>query len=193
MAFLDLHEGILDEFSAAAERYDYSSFAAAAQVRALQKRHEWIDAQCERERVRRAMVRRHRLAHREPCPSCGGPVTRDAAGDRTRGAPVPTYCSRKCMRAAVWRRYLEKNGDPRKKRAEAVQKILPPSSPKSRAAIMREFYERHPDAQKDYETKRREKIATDAEYAARHRANAAKRARACRARKRSQKARSEAA
>ena len=184
MTFLNLHEGILDEFSHAAARYDYSSFAAAAQVRALQKRHEWIDAQCERERVRRAMVRRHRLAHRDPCPTCGGPVTRDAAGDRTRGAPVPTYCSRKCMRAAVWRRYVERHGDPRKKRAELARKMLPPSpAPKSRAAIMRAFYERHPDAQKDYETKRREKIATDAEYAARHRANAARRMRAWRARR----------
>jgi hypothetical protein len=57
-------------------------------------------------RAKRQGARLVRALSRPPCPHCGGPVTRGEVVPR--GRKLPTYCSKKCMRAAIWKRYITK-------------------------------------------------------------------------------------
>jgi hypothetical protein len=55
---------------------------------------------------KRRAARVERARSRPPCPPCGQVVTRGEVVDR--GRKLPKYCTRKCMRAAVWARYANK-------------------------------------------------------------------------------------
>lgn len=118
MAFLDLAEGLLEEFSQwAPVARDNARWTDLHVFRDDAKRQLWIDAQCERARRARATGRLAKIASRPPCPHCGAPVERDSANRR---AKVPTYCSRKCMRASVWARWHAKHGAERNARRRAA-------------------------------------------------------------------------
>lgn len=63
----------------------------------------------------RAQVRAERAAARPPCPHCGAKVERLGAT-----AKIPTYCSKKCNRAAVFARWYAKHGVERNERRRAA-------------------------------------------------------------------------
>jgi endogenous inhibitor of DNA gyrase (YacG/DUF329 family) len=77
-----------------------------------------------RTRELRAQRRAEKLAVRPPCPRCGKPVTRDSKHKR---AKVPVYCSKKCNRAAIWARYVEKNGQPRQRKKTSAKALEQPT------------------------------------------------------------------
>lgn len=139
MPFLDLHEGILSEFADWAPRARVGAWVdqltivprrttlRTAELRPRRHRDEagrrlWVAVQNERYKARRAVVRAVACAHRDPCPQCGGAVERDAKvrPDGGRGPKIPTYCSRKCMRAAIWARWHAKHGAERNARRRAA-------------------------------------------------------------------------
>lgn len=82
MSWLDLHEGILDEFAErAAPTFDLASAIAAGLN---------VDAYASRAR-RRAEARQAAAAARAPCPGCGASVERAGAVGM-----LATWCSRRC-------------------------------------------------------------------------------------------------
>lgn len=66
------------------------------------------DAEYQRMKADRKRKRDAKAAARKPCPQCGGEVTRES---KNGCAKLPKYCSTKCMRAAKWARWYEKNKD----------------------------------------------------------------------------------
>ena len=118
MAFLDLEEGLLEEFAGwAPVAREHSRLTYLSVFRDDAKRRIWIDAQNDRNRRLRAKERVAKLTGRPPCPHCGGVVNRDSKDHR---AKVPTYCSDRCMRAARWARYQAKHGAERNERRRAA-------------------------------------------------------------------------
>lgn len=116
MAWIDLQTGILEEFAS-------RSFTARQLERALRPMSRFDpDAEwARRTKLRRRLVRARKAALRPPCPHCGVPVERCGAT-----AKVPTYCSRKCMRAAIWARWWIKNKDARNAcRATSATTVTP--------------------------------------------------------------------
>lgn len=119
MAFLDLHEGILEEFESYAVRVRYSEVNQLIRADRWSRRRAWVEAQNERYKAARAKTRAARLVKRPPCPHCSNPVVRDAkvrVDGRGRGAKIPTYCSDKCARAAKFARWYAKHGAERNER-----------------------------------------------------------------------------
>jgi endogenous inhibitor of DNA gyrase (YacG/DUF329 family) len=65
----------------------------------------------------RRRIRQRRLARaaaRPPCPECGAKVVRVG-----RMGKLPKYCSNRCTRAAIWRRWAKKNPNYRRLRRAA--------------------------------------------------------------------------
>lgn len=117
--WIDLQIGILEEFAErSADGHAKRDFAY--RLRSVEPA-EPLDAWA---RERKLILKSRRLkrarvevaAARPPCPHCGGEVERVG----TTGTP-PKYCTPKCMQAAKFARWAEKNR-PAKIRAREAQK-----------------------------------------------------------------------
>lgn len=115
---LDLFEGIAELFLDAQDIVIGRAIAnharrAARERRTLDQREyyqfvrlapAWREKENSQARKKRQAARLARAAERPPCPNCGGEVTRGATV--TRGRKLAKYCSAKCMRSAVQKRWV---------------------------------------------------------------------------------------
>lgn len=114
MTWLDLHEGILEEFADRAATLDpeHSVFRSAGdragmRFRSAETRIKAIDPEAWEQRLADKRLRRRAdraalAAAIPPCPHCGGKVERAAPG-----GPLPVYCSERCRnleRHKRWRK-----------------------------------------------------------------------------------------
>lgn len=129
MVWVDLQEGVLEEFASVAHAWRDSEFLteldANRRARNLARNHEYYatvrlrpdvrareNAEASARRIRRRL---DRAAARPPCPHCGEPVVRLG-----RTAKIPTFCSYRCTRAAIFARWYAKHGQARNERRRAA-------------------------------------------------------------------------